>query len=387
MNEDKSVGEANRKFWLQMTKECSIPYCTEMLKLSVEHCRVNPPVAQPYQDSVKVNYTSGSCKEPINKTIARISEYMDLIVEKTRYGKRDEITPDDSPFPSDLSGFIHGYCGDRSFEPAHLMCKLGVLRDDTHSLTYEFLIEYDLFHPDVEIYYGVKAIADSWVTTAAFQFHVLEDWRKVRSAKKYLGMTNQMKMSNNGENGTFWPFWLRLNVEGHNMLGEAVKRLEVFYQDYKRNLQLAEVVAPRFGEIYDNLLACTYSPEGLDRLLETIDMRFGKEGRRLFTDVFVRNCLEKGYIERFGESAYIVKGIPNYKFTYLARQFFIGLSYKIGEGRIPVPQKELTQVFLGRKKRHLSASDWGKSDSDMKEEWLKCEKEVIDWLDLPVRKL
>lgn len=390
--EDMSVETANREFWLRMTKECSIPYCAEMLKLSVEYCRANPAVSLSAGKGCEKSVRKDDCAmSPAGwiseETVGRICGYMDMMVERTCRGRRGDISPGDSPFPSDLLGFIHGYCGDSGFEPAHLMCKLGALRDEARGVTYEFLIEYDIFHPDVEIYYGVKAVSDSWVTTSEFQFRVLEDWRKVRSAKKYIGLANQMKMTNNGENGTFWPFWLRLNIDGHTMLGEAVKRLERFYNDYSRNLQLPEAMPPRFGEVYDNLLALTHSPESLDRLLDEIERRCGAYGRRLFMDVFVSNCLDKGYIERCGESVYCLKGIPNYKFAYLARLFFIGLSYKIGEGRIPVPQKELTNVFLGRRKTHLSSSDWGKSDSDMKEEWGKCEQEVIGWLNLPVQKL
>lgn len=356
-----TVESANKRFWLQMTKESTIPYCLEMLKLDCGHGPDNQSSAW----------------------ASDISEYMDYVVEKTDAGVRDEISPEDSPFPKDLLGFIHDSLGICSFQPAHLMCKLGILRNEKEQLTYEFLIEYDIFHPDVEIYYGVKAISDSVETTPEFKNKVISDWKKVRAEKKYLSLAKKFKLTNNGDNGTFWPFWLRVNMDGKSPLGDAVKHLSMFYEDYRRFLHLNSVMPPRFSEVNDHILKCTHRPEDYDRLITVVGKRFGMEGRKLFENVFIKNCLERGYIYNYGETTYCVTGIPNYKFTYLARLFFMCLSYLYGEGQIP--QKEMTKVFLGKKKTYLTASDWGKSENDMPEEWKQCEKEVREWLDLRVK--
>lgn len=39
---DQSTQEANKKFWLEMTKLGTEAYCTEMLKLSVQYCEATP---------------------------------------------------------------------------------------------------------------------------------------------------------------------------------------------------------------------------------------------------------------------------------------------------------------------------------------------------------
>lgn len=359
------VENANKAFWLQMTKESTVPYCREMLKLSAEgDASVRTPLCQG-SDST---FTS------------KMNAYIDYVVEMTDNGKRKEVIADDSPFPSDIQGYICRPGIDRSFEPSHLMCRLGALRDEVGHMTYEFLIEYDIFQPDVEIYYGVKAVSDNMVTTPEFQRKVITDWQKVRAVKKYVGLSNKFKVTNNGDNGTFWPFWLRLNIDGQAPLEEAVNNLSKFYEDYRRNLSLTPMEPPRFAEVNEGLLRQRHTPEDYERLLAVIGKRFGMEGRKMFEDVFVRNCVEKGYICRCGESCYNVAGIPNYKFSYLARLFFMGLSYLYGEGQIP--QKELTKVFLGKKKTYLTASDWGKSENDMPDEWANCEAEVRSWLGL-----
>lgn len=312
---------------------------------------------------------------------------MDYLVKLTDEGKRYEATPDDSPVPVDLIGVIHEHTGQPMFQSNHMMCKLAMLRDETASLTYEFLVEYDIFETDVEIYYGVKAVSDDLITTEEFKAHVLEDWEKVRRAKKYRKLAGKFKITNNGNYGTFWPFWIRLNINCKESLYDTVSILKVFYDDYAKVLKLKPFGTERFSLIYDNLMRWDETSDDYSKLLIKINDQFSAGSSRAFEKVFVEGCLKGGIIERINDTRYKVSpSVPTYKFVYLVRNFFYELyalmpsQYKKDRTKGLTPLKELTKVFLGKKKKPISDSDWKKSCNDLGEVWDECEASVKSWL-------
>lgn len=128
----------------ERVRKATIPYCNEFLKLSAD------------------GYV----------TVDALSEYMNGIVSlRNECYNEDEInriSESLSVFPKDIRGYLCHYGKEMIFQPNHLMCKLATLRDERNCINYEFLIEYDIFDPVTEIYYGVKAVSDELVSMDCF---------------------------------------------------------------------------------------------------------------------------------------------------------------------------------------------------------------------------
>ena len=89
----KELEELNSNFWLEMTKEGTLHYCHEMLKLSRDFANSRPD-DRPFE-------------EHIISLDESILNYMDKVHTYTHSKKLKKITEKDSPFPADLKGFIH----------------------------------------------------------------------------------------------------------------------------------------------------------------------------------------------------------------------------------------------------------------------------------------
>lgn len=236
----------NSRYWEKMTIRSTMRYCKLMLWLSEN------PFEKVAEDQFKQR-----CEEYLRKVI----EYDRENILYKHLAELQEL----SPFPSDLQGFLHEYSGDGIFQPKHLMCKILTLRAER--MTFEFIVEYGLLEPDVEIYYGIKAISDSTSTTDEFADRVEElsdkwfDYIRpfIKERGRTAGYYHRHNFTNNVQNGTFWISWVR--IEPDEELDEAVRDLEkkvykkfilflakeniIIKQDYKASEKQAFVDAYR----------------------------------------------------------------------------------------------------------------------------------------------
>lgn len=390
----ETIESTNKKFWLDMTKEGTELYCTEMLRLSQEYCDRTPivEIIDNHSKVVELKFE----EKAHSRMIQAIRDYMDYIVNLTDKGLRDAADPSKSPFPKDLHGYIHEYSGEGKFQPNHLMCKLGALRDEKNRMTYEFLIEYDIFETDVEIYYGVKAVSDYWESTDEFKSIVLSHWNTVRSLNKYPSLAKKFKITNNGNNGTFWPFWIRLNINCKENLKDTIFNLRKFYKGYKSALNLDPINSfqGKLNAVIANLHKWDELTDNYTLLTNAIRRNFNQKCVEVFDRIFIPQCLGHGFIKEVADHRYEITNMPKYRFVFLVRSFFTVISshyvtikeIQLEEKTRFVPQKELTKVFFGKGLKEITTSDWNTSESRYEVDMKEYKKMVQNWLGIQVSK-
>lgn len=365
-SEDATIKENNENFWLRMTKEGTLQYCHEMLKLSVEF-QSKRPIDTPYEEHLK----------SLDKDIEK---YMDFVVDQTNNKTWHLTKPEDSPFPPDIHGYIHDFSEERKFQPNHLMCKLAALRDETNKLIYEFLIEYDIFATDVEIYFGVKAVHDTWITTPVFQTTVIDNWEKVKEAGAYKHRLYKFKMTNNGNDGTYWPFWWRMGMDCKENLRDAVQDIKKFYKDYKETLHLKDIFTPKFDLIKDEVANSLRSTEDYKILMDFIREEFAEEVRDNF-EILIEHCLEENIIRRINPTGLVYACVgPTTRFICLLKVFFKTMHLTFCKGKRKAcytPNKYLQKVFLDRNNRAIGNKSWDVTPASPA--WYEAEKKIQRW--------
>lgn len=366
--DDKDLEELNSDFWLEMTKEGTLHYCHEMLKLSRDFANSRPD-DKPYE-------------EHLISLDESILNYMDKVHNYTHSGKRNEITAQVSPFPADLKGFIHEHQIEGDFQPEHLMCKLAILRDEENRLNYEFLIEYDIFDTSTEIYFGVKAVSDEWKPTHAFKQLAMDHWKLVEEKGAYKRKKHRFKMTNNVSNGTFWPFWLRMTMECKEELNDAISFVEKFYKDYKDYLFLKDVVSPRFENVRNVVADFLRSDSDYEILLDKIESEFGIQAVDIFENL-IDKCLSEGIINKSNVSngcVYQCNG-PTTKIVSLLRLLFLNFAFLPSnikrKGFTPI--NELSKIFLDKHNRTIKRKSWEKQSGEMLTTWYEAVNKLQLW--------
>ena len=369
--------ENNERFWLEMTKLGTLTYCREMLKLSPE-----------FQNRRSSDTDYYAYLKSIDGPILK---YVDLLNEYSRNDKWDKLTPKDSPFPSDIHGYIHEYNEDSGwFQPKHLMCKLAVLRDSINMIHYEFLIEYDILSPDVEIYFGVKAVSDNYESTDGFKNIVIEHWKKV-SSDKYKRYAHRFKLTNNVNHGTCWPFWWRMSIDCKEELVDAILRIKVFYQDYKKVLGLHDMFDPKFSMLELEVANSLLSKDDYDNLLAKIANDYDNDVSSRF-EKLLQYCTDKNKIALDRNNMKYRCWGPTVEMLCILRQFFY-LTTRFYKGskylEKHTPIEYLGKVVLDQHRRVIRGAYWRKPPDDMHPYWGDAEvliQEIFPDLKRPDRR-
>lgn len=245
------------QYCADMIVEATLAYCKKMLTLS----------ADPY-----VKVSDSDFEERCRSYVRKVLEYDR---EKTIKEHIEELYAL-SPFPDDICGYLHEYNGVKIFQPKHLMCKVATFR--VSDITFEFLVEYGILRPDVEIYYGIKAISDYTETRETFKetveglsrewFKHIENY-KANKRGPYAGHYHRHKFTNNVHDGTFWISWVRMESEERMAIVIEDLKKKV-YQVFKRFIESKRlVISPideegdnKFDKIFDNLIKSAESPKG-----------------------------------------------------------------------------------------------------------------------------
>ncbi len=202
-----------------LTINSSLEYCKLMLQLS--------------EDPALPDNFDTDCRDYLRKLLK-------YSADRTIFEHLDELWAL-SPFPKDIRGFIHEYTNPGRFEPQHLMCKMATLR--IKGITFEFLVEYAILKPDVEIYYGIKALSDSPSTTKEFSQSakkLSDQWfdyiDNIPKRGHTAGHSHRHKWTNNDYDGTFWISWVR--KEPDESMGKIVADLEnKVFKQFKKFLK------------------------------------------------------------------------------------------------------------------------------------------------------
>ncbi len=148
--------------------------------------------------------------------------------------------------------------------PNHIMFKLDSIDvPGRKDMRYEFLIEYDIYEPHVGIYYGCKCITargadhQNVIDQAERDFKAIRDTliRVLNNVFSELDFSYRLRVTNNAENGTFWPFWIRLNEEEDiEQVGvKALKLIRHIYETYLKKDNSTQLSLNGKAQDYDTI--------------------------------------------------------------------------------------------------------------------------------------
>ena len=369
----------NAFFWFERVSKSTITYCNEFLKLTKGHENVT-------KDAIK--------------------DYMTLIIKL-----RNECYSDDeinriselkSVFPKDIRGYLCHEGNEPIFQPNHLMCKLATLRDEVNHINYEFLIEYDIFDPATEIYYGVKAVSDEPVSSNHFIECAEQRWGDVlgrntkrtneyKSGRKpfYIKYENRFKETDNGNNGTFWPFWIRYDADKESFV-DIVTALKTIFKDFGKSLNKNLDYKGEFQNI-TNILKnnvcdnkATYSAV-VDKLDSAIGNQLKEESVNEFKEIVLPNLETKKLITKREDGLYQLN-CPLYELATFMEVAFkemgkcrIKDKYKSEELNEKLPISALRKFILNSGGNPTNANSWSNRIKSDEEGYNEIEKDVRNW--------
>lgn len=262
--------------------------------------------------------------------------------------------------------------------PVHKMYKLGTLhrKDEPLDCGYEFLIEYDTSEPTVGIYYGCKCLFPEGVDPAPYISRFNEEWESVRNEVCTLlnntfpmkDFTHRFKMTNNANNGTYWPFWITL-YEDEDIKEVGLRATKIIRFVYKRMLNgekpaINEEPKPKNTK---SLALTAFNNKAYDELVESIAEKLDKKGKNSAkyiskVDKILQEFIEVAKAEKIGiiqeaplyERAWTVL-LPAVDFTFLIRALLDFIA-KDKDYKISIPWENLCRLFMDKRQR-----PWGDS--------------------------
>lgn len=242
--------DLNYQFWLSNTLKATLAHCSRLADI--------------------VN---------LQLDTAGVSEYITDIAE----GKnRDE---DSSPFPEILRGRLRN-----RFQPKHLMLKLACLRDVGVGINYEFLVEYGLFEPSTGVYFGIKAVADSDVSSEHFIICAEKAVDMLSRSSCRLFSNRRLRrrpLTDNADKGSYWSLWLP--SPDYYDLKDEIKFLHKLYRHFVRTFPDIVTLYDIFGSYNEQKCALCESP--IVMLTEKIASIFNaNECAGLFKEFITNAC-------------------------------------------------------------------------------------------------
>lgn len=307
-------------------------------------------------------------KEEIGQIKARNNEYW-----KSMTAEASEVYKCKMKRLSDVKGeeetrLLKDFRRDDSYNgnpaPHHIIYKLGNLflsKDGCRA--YEFLIEYDIYEPNVGIYYGCKGLTLKGNHNKQIE-NFNKEWEKIRDKVAEVltntfpgkNFTYRFKCTDNANNNTYWPFWITLN-EDEDIVGVAVRALRIIKEVYKKHFDLEEdpeISTPECENAekkepkeYNRQLACfetvTAFSESVYQLL--LKKLRNDSNEKIFKKFIISLTNEKGIHKNdIYEKAYAVD-FSGVDFAYLIVALFNHFNEN-SRAEVKVPWEAFTNVFL-----------------------------------------
>lgn len=263
----------------------------------------------------------------------------------------------------------------------HIMYKLSprlITKDKTKA--YEFLIEYDINSPATGIYYGCRALTLSGNHLSNLSIFDKE-WDNLKDeVAEILSNTfpgklfkYRFKMTDNGNNNTYWPFWITL-YEEENVDEVATRAIRIIKTIYKQKLNLEEDPLP---SPMDTPIDPNKESSGSFEKLDGTETAFTNESYKKLIDKLYSLILnaDKIQIEKdFNslieglcslknisqtcsyEKAYILTGTSQILFAYLIESFI--KRYNTKSANITLPSDEISKVFFNEDKELISPNSF-----------------------------
>lgn len=126
-------------------------------------------------------------------------------------------------------------------QKTHLMYKIKPLDHPSGDARYEFLVEYDRMEPQVGIYFGCKCITSDEADHRRMIDLCVKEWQQLQphictvlnNSFPEKEFRHRFRITNNGQDKTFWPFWIGLyDDEDMEFALTALRIMRKAYEQY-----------------------------------------------------------------------------------------------------------------------------------------------------------
>ncbi|OCW93976.1 hypothetical protein A9168_08915 [Macellibacteroides sp. HH-ZS] len=270
------------------------------------------------------------------------------------------------------------FCRDDSFlgSPAkhHIIYKLGKpLVSEDGLRAYEFLVEYDIFEPNVGIYYGCKGFTLNGNHDIQID-KFIEEWKEIE-AKLAEVLSNtfpgkrfdlRFRQTDNANNNTYWPFWVTL-YEEEDIVCVAARATHIIRKSYKDQFMLHNITEftklgiinntqkePKDYNVEEDYTFCTktaFTYEAYESLLDKLGNETNKETfKRLIDNLMKKPMMPMLETISVYEKAYAIN-FSGTDFAYLILAFFNYLKNDLNTFSGRIPWEAISCVFLNMDKK------------------------------------
>lgn len=251
-------------------------------------------------------------------------------------------------------------------QPNHLMYKIEPIAHPSGCALYEFLVEYDRMEPNVGIYLGCKCVTGGDTDHRDMISHYIEEWNALRShvctvlnnsfpEKEF---RHRFRITNNGENGTFWPTWISLYDDED--MEFALTVLRIIRKAYEQYFSGTMKYCRPLPSVAYRRIQAAFTESAFKRLREQVCGLYGREheddAARLF-DRFILVASDCGIFEPdlsydlawryMGDRSRGLSG-SNIEFSTLMHTLVREIGRRLGSGigDVKTPWGNIMKVFL-----------------------------------------
>lgn len=263
--------------------------------------------------------------------------------------------------PSGLDCTLRG-----KFQKNHLMYKIEPLDHPSGKARYEFLVEYDRMEPHVGIYFGCKCITSEGADHRAMINLYTKEWNELQphvctvlnNSFPQKEFRHRFRITNNGQDMTFWPSWIGLYDDEDMEFALTVLRImrKAYEQYFNGTLQPCRELKP----ILYRRVPAAFTESAFSDLTDAIGRSFGhsrKERAIELFDRFVINASARGIFLpddsydlawRFVGDSALGLADTNIVFSTLMHTLTLEIASRLGAvDRAPkTPWENIDKVFL-----------------------------------------
>ncbi|MDE7350507.1 MAG: hypothetical protein K2N25_05525 [Muribaculaceae bacterium] len=235
---------------------------------------------------------------------------------------------------------------------------------------YDFLIEYDIYHPSHGIYFGCRSTSLPGFDHSVETKVALKEWNKVLPlAIRRLNnvfpdkdFSCRLRDTDNDNDRTFWPFWISLHEDEspHDVARVALRILAAAYRDYMADNRIVKEM-PEKKVITYPAVRTAFTEDAYDAFLRRFvanvavnsgadKLEANKQISVSMLEVFLRGLEDRGVASRSMayECAWCLgPEISDIEFSALIKTFFHLLTLRLGLGsQVKAPWQHIIRIFL-----------------------------------------
>lgn len=253
----------------------------------------------------------------------------------------------------------------------HLMYKIESLDHPSGLARYEFLVEYDRMEPNVGIYLGCKCITLGEADHRAMIDLYMREWNQIRhhictvlnNSFPTKEFRHRFRVTDNGENRTFWPSWIGLYDDED--MEFALTVLRIMRNAYRQYFNGTLTECGKLKPIPYRHVPASFTASAFEKLTESMGNAYGRdrsEAAAVLFRKFVMNATQLGmfmvdpsydYALRYiGNQSMSLSG-SNIEFSTMMHLLTLEIGKRVGckgQGKsLKTPWENIWKVFLDSK--------------------------------------